>query len=86
MCADFQYVAEHYLNETAFTYYRNGAGGEWSYRNNLEVFQRLRFRPRVMMNVDNIEASLPSSILGFNFSAPFFVRPSKNDHDDRTRD
>ena len=45
---DFQYLAEEYMNLTAFTYYRNGAAGEWSYRNNLEAFQRVRFRPRVM--------------------------------------
>lgn len=76
--SDFQYVAEQYLNDTSFTYYRNGAGGEWSYRNNLEIFPRLRFRPRVMVNVNNVEASLPTSILGFNFSAPFFVRPSSS--------
>lgn len=29
-----------------YTYYRNGAAGEWSYRNNLEVYQRFRLRPR----------------------------------------
>lgn len=32
---DFDYVARHHLNNTAYTYYRNGAAGEWSYRNNL---------------------------------------------------
>ncbi|KAF2031983.1 cytochrome b2 [Setomelanomma holmii] len=45
--------------------------GEWSYRNNLEAFHRLRFRPRVMVDVVDIEASL--GILGFKFSAPFFI-------------
>lgn len=61
---DFDYVARHYLNNTAYTYYRNGAAGEWSYRNNLEVFHRLRFRPRVMVDIDNIESTLPTQILG----------------------
>lgn len=28
-----------------------------------------------MVQVDNIEASLPTTILGHNFSAPFFISP-----------
>ncbi|EME83219.1 uncharacterized protein MYCFIDRAFT_54162, partial [Pseudocercospora fijiensis CIRAD86] len=72
---DFQYVAEGYMNLTAYSYYRNGAAGEWSYRNNLEAFQRISLRPRVMVQVDNIEDSLPTTILGHNFSAPFFISP-----------
>lgn len=66
------------MSLTNYTYYRNGAAGEWSYRNNLEIFQRMRFRPRVMTMVDNIEDSLPTTILGYNFSAPFFISPCKS--------
>lgn len=72
---DFQWAARQYMNTSAFTYYRNGAAGEWSYRNNLEVFQRFRLRPRVLRDITNIEASLPTTILGYNFSAPFFISP-----------
>lgn len=72
---DFQYVAERVMNISSYTYYRNGAAGEWSYRNNLEALQRIRLRPRVMVDVDNIEASLPTTILGYNYSAPFFIAP-----------
>ncbi|RFU78072.1 fmn-dependent dehydrogenase [Trichoderma arundinaceum] len=35
---DFDWAARHYLPTKNYTYYRNGAAGEWSYRNNLEVF------------------------------------------------
>ena len=72
---DFQYVAENAMNTSAYTYYRNGAAGEWSYRNNLESFHRLRLRPRVMVDIDNIESTLPTTILGHNYSAPFFIAP-----------
>ncbi|ORX95253.1 hypothetical protein BCR34DRAFT_579420 [Clohesyomyces aquaticus] len=72
---DFQWSARHYMNTSAYTYYRNGAAGEWSYRNNLEVFSRFRMRPRVLRDITNIEASLPTTILGYNFSAPFFISP-----------
>ena len=63
------------MNISAYTYYRNGAAGEWSYRNNLEVFQRFRLRPRVLRDITKIEESLPTTILGYNFSAPFFISP-----------
>lgn len=65
---DFDWVARRHLNNTAYTYYRNGAAGEWSYRNNLEAFHRLRFRPRVMVDIDDIESSLPTKILGYGSS------------------
>ncbi|KAH7383202.1 hypothetical protein BKA66DRAFT_417642 [Pyrenochaeta sp. MPI-SDFR-AT-0127] len=72
---DFQWAARQYMNTSAYTYYRNGAAGEWSYRNNLEVFHRFRLRPRVLVDITSIEASLPTTILGYNFSAPFFISP-----------
>lgn len=72
---DFQWSARQHMNTSAYTYYRNGAAGEWSYRNNLEVFSRFRLRPRVLKDITNIDASLPTTILGHNFSAPFFISP-----------
>lgn len=72
---DFQWAARHYMNTSAFTYYRGAAGGEWSYRNNLEVFGRFRLRPHRMIDITNINASLPTTILGHNFSAPIFISP-----------
>jgi len=56
---DFQWAAKHYLPGKNYTYYRNGAGGEFSYRNNLEVFQRYRLKARVMNDVTGVEASMP---------------------------
>ncbi|EGP83671.1 uncharacterized protein MYCGRDRAFT_76704 [Zymoseptoria tritici IPO323] len=73
---DFDYVARGFLNISSYTSYRAGAGGEWSYRNNLEVYSRMHFRPRMMIDVNNIEASMPTTILGYNFSAPFFIAPA----------
>lgn len=73
---DFDYAARKFLIPANYTYYRNGAGGEWSYRNNLEVFQRFSMRPRVMVDITGIEKTLPTTILGHNFSAPFFICPA----------
>ncbi|KAA8647829.1 uncharacterized protein ATNIH1004_006531 [Aspergillus tanneri] len=72
---DYDWAARRYMNASSYTYYRNGAAGEWSYRNNLEAYGRFRFRPRVMVDVTQIESTLSTSILGYNFSAPFYISP-----------
>ncbi|KAL4962417.1 FMN-dependent dehydrogenase [Aspergillus stella-maris] len=82
---DFEWAARRYMNASSYTYYRNGAAGEWSYRNNLEIFGHFRFRPRMMVDITNIESTLPTTILGHNFSAPFFISPASRGglaHDD----
>lgn len=56
---DFDWAARNYLPLLNYTYYRNGAAGESSYRNNLEVFGRYTFIPEVMNDVTKIEESLP---------------------------
>ncbi|KAI1763537.1 FMN-dependent alpha-hydroxy acid dehydrogenase [Hypoxylon sp. FL1150] len=72
---DFDAAARRHLSAMNYTYYRNGAGGEWSYRNNLEVYNRYSLRPRTMVDITNIESTLQTTILGHNFSAPFFISP-----------
>ncbi|KAI2481074.1 S-2-hydroxy-acid oxidase [Pyrenophora tritici-repentis] len=72
---DFQWVGRNFMNASSFTYYRNGAAGEWSYRNNLEIFQRFRLRPRFLTDVTNVPNTMPTTILGHNFSSPIFISP-----------
>lgn len=55
---DFDWAARNYLPLENYTYYRNAAGGEWTYRNNLEVFQRYTFKPRVLRDVTGVPGSL----------------------------
>ncbi|PSN61583.1 cytochrome b2 [Corynespora cassiicola Philippines] len=73
---DFEWVARRYLNNASYAWYRSAAAGEWSYRNNLEVFDRIGMKPRVLVDITNVEDTLPTSILGHNFSAPFFISPA----------
>ncbi|KAF4556006.1 FMN-dependent dehydrogenase-like protein 5 [Elsinoe fawcettii] len=73
---DFEWAARNFLSDTNYTYYRSASSGEYSYRNNLEVFQRLRFRPKVLNDVTGVGRTLSTSILGYNFSAPFFIAPA----------
>ncbi|KFA70161.1 hypothetical protein S40285_08171 [Stachybotrys chlorohalonatus IBT 40285] len=72
---DFEWVAQRYLPPANFTYYINGAAGEYSYRNNKEVYHRYRLRPRMMVDITNVPNTLNTTILGHTFSAPFFISP-----------
>ncbi|KAH6652435.1 FMN-dependent dehydrogenase [Truncatella angustata] len=72
---DFEWAARNYLPIVNYTYYRNGAAGEWSYRNNLEVYQRYRFKPRMMIDITGIKDTFKTTILGYNFSSPFYISP-----------
>ncbi|KAJ4303438.1 hypothetical protein N0V90_002332 [Kalmusia sp. IMI 367209] len=73
---DFEWVARRYLDNASYAWYRSAAGGEWSYRNNMEVFDRIKMKPRVMVHINNVKKTLPTKILGYNFSAPFFISPA----------
>jgi hypothetical protein len=55
---DFDWAARQVMNTSSYTYYRNGAGGEWSYRNNLESYSRFRLRPRTLVDITGIESTL----------------------------
>ncbi|EFX04867.1 cytochrome mitochondrial precursor [Grosmannia clavigera kw1407] len=72
---DFQFAARNYLPVVNYTYYRNGAGGEWSYRNNLEVYNRYRFVPHTVVDITSIANSMNTTILGHNISSPLFISP-----------
>ena len=70
---DFDWAARNYLPVENYTYYRNGAAGEWSYRYNQEQFHQYRFRPRALVDVSRVNETLGTSLLGYNFSAPFYI-------------
>ncbi|CAN9133406.1 unnamed protein product [Alternaria alternata] len=72
---DFDYVAEKVLDFQSYAAIRHGAGSESSYRYNLEAFDKFRFRPRVMVNITGVDASLKTTILGQEFAQPFFISP-----------
>ena len=45
---DFDWAAQNFLNDTAYAWIRYGTGAEYTYKNNLEVFPRVGWRPRVL--------------------------------------
>lgn len=73
---DFEWAARRVLNDSLFQYFRTGAAGEYSYRNNFEAFYRFSLKPRVMIDVSKVNTTLGRSILGHQFTAPFFIAPN----------
>ena len=55
---DFEWAARQFMNAANYSYFRLGAASEWSYRNNLEIYQKYRFRPRVMVDITGIESTM----------------------------
>ena len=50
---DFEYAARNFLNGTAYTWIRTGVGGEYSYRNNMDVYNKVGFKPRMLTGPAN---------------------------------
>ncbi|KAI1638220.1 S-2-hydroxy-acid oxidase [Biscogniauxia mediterranea] len=73
---DFDFAARQKLNNSAYAFYRTASGGEWSYRNNLDVWSKVKFRQRQLSDVTKVNETLKTTILGYNFSAPIFISPA----------
>lgn len=72
---DFQWAARRYLPEENYTYYINGVSGEWSTRNNLEVYYRYMWKPRALVDITRLPDTLNTTFLGYNYSVPFYISP-----------
>ncbi|KAF5027403.1 hypothetical protein F66182_480 [Fusarium sp. NRRL 66182] len=73
---DFDFAARQTLEEQHYAFYRTAAAGEWAYRNNLEVWEKARFRPFQLAGITGLNETLGVSILGHNFSAPIIISPA----------
>ncbi|KAH8590836.1 S-2-hydroxy-acid oxidase [Bisporella sp. PMI_857] len=73
---DFDWAAKQHLTNQQYSYYRTAAGGEWSYRNNLDIWSKVKFRTRMLNDVSKLNETLPVTFMGYNFSAPIFIAPA----------
>jgi L-lactate dehydrogenase (cytochrome) len=67
---DFESVAARTMTEEGWGYYSSGADDEITLRENHSAFQRIWFKPRILINVKEIDMS--SSILGVASSLPLY--------------
>jgi L-lactate dehydrogenase (cytochrome) len=73
---DFDFAARQHLDDQKYSFYRTAAAGEWSYRNNLEIWSKVKFRTRMLTDVTKVNETMTTTILGYNFSAPIFISPA----------
>ncbi|KAK7429476.1 hypothetical protein QQZ08_004068 [Neonectria magnoliae] len=57
---DFDFAARNYPSIRNYTWFRYGAAGEWSYRNNLEASQRCTFKQRALVDITKVKKTLSS--------------------------
>lgn len=72
--SEFQELARQALPKMYYDYIRGGAEDEFTLRENTEAFQRIMLRPRILVDVRNIDMS--TTLLGYNLSAPIMVAPT----------
>ena len=68
---DFEKLAKGILPKDAWAYYSCGSDDEISMRENHYAYQRIYFKPRICVNVRDIDTS--TTILGSSSSVPFYV-------------
>ena len=71
--ADYEAPAAEIVERGAWDYYAGGAGDERSLADNLAAWRRIRFRPRVL--VDVAERDLRTSAFGVDLPHPIIVAP-----------
>lgn len=71
---DIQIAAKNALSAKNYAYYRTAALDEVTYNANLFAWNKIRLNGFSFTDVSN--TNLQTSILGYNFSAPFFIAPA----------
>jgi L-lactate dehydrogenase (cytochrome) len=68
---DFEAVARHVMKKPAWAYYSSGADDEITMRENHSAFHKIWFRPRVLVDVEQVDIS--TTMLGTKVDIPFYV-------------
>ncbi|PVH18603.1 uncharacterized protein CXQ87_001534 [Candidozyma duobushaemuli] len=68
--SDFEYIAKKILPPSAWYYYSSAADDEVTLRENHNAFSRIFFKPRVLVDVSNVDLS--TTLMGSPASVPFY--------------
>lgn len=68
--SDFEYIAKKILAPSAWYYYSSAADDEVTLRENHNAFSRIFFKPRVLVDVSNVDLS--TTLMGVPASVPFY--------------
>ncbi|MBD2360873.1 alpha-hydroxy-acid oxidizing protein [Anabaena minutissima FACHB-250] len=70
---EYEQLAKTHLSKMAFDYYSSGAWDEITLRDNRAAFERVKLRPRMLVDVSQI--SLNTTILGQTLEFPLLIAP-----------
>lgn len=68
---DFEYLASQILSKQAWAYYSSGSDDEVTMRENHSAYHRIFFKPKVLVDVANVDTS--TEFLGLPVDVPFYV-------------
>ncbi|KAH8830211.1 glyoxylate dehydrogenase [Flagelloscypha sp. PMI_526] len=71
---DFERAAQAHLTPRAFAFFKGAADDEYSANWNEASFNHVRFRPRVLVNIQDVDPSV--TIMGSKVSFPFLIAPA----------
>ncbi|KAI8716148.1 hypothetical protein NCS52_00907800 [Fusarium sp. LHS14.1] len=68
---DFEAVAHQTMRKESWEYYSTGSEDEFTLKENITAFQRIRFRPKVLVNVEQVDIS--TTLIGTKTTIPIYV-------------
>ena len=71
---DFENVSQRFLSSRAWAYYASTADNGFVYKENIESWNRVSFRPRILRNVKDCNCS--TKLVGIDSSLPFYIAPA----------
>lgn len=71
---EYEEIAKQKLPKMIYDYYASGAEDQWTLQENRNAFSRILFRPRILIDVSNID--MTTTVLGFNISMPIMIAPT----------
>jgi isopentenyl diphosphate isomerase/L-lactate dehydrogenase-like FMN-dependent dehydrogenase len=71
---EFEPICKMRLPRQNYDYIAGGVDNEWSLRHNREAFDKITFRPRMLVNTSNLDLSL--TLFGDKFATPIFIAPT----------
>ncbi|XP_062087864.1 peroxisomal (S)-2-hydroxyacid oxidase GLO3-like isoform X2 [Humulus lupulus] len=70
---EFQELARQALSKMYYDFYAGGAEDQDTLKENTEAFQRIKIRPRVLVDVSKID--MTRTVLGYKISVPIMISP-----------
>ncbi|CAI0548485.1 unnamed protein product [Linum tenue] len=71
---EYEEIARQKLPKMVYDYYASGAEDQWTLKENRNAFSRILFRPRILVDVSNID--MTTTVLGFKISMPIMIAPT----------